>query len=349
MNPDDPGNSEPEALRPSGGQTDDQRRLELLRSIAEAGGTLAPKRTPNARLGYVFGGVEESDEVEADLKFLEQRDYVRKIFYDRITICVKCSSHHLNIREACPSCNSVHITFEPLLHHFRCGYVGRISEFETTVGKIICPKCAAQLKYAGTDYDRMGKSFLCLSCAVAFQDPPASSVCLVCENSLPAEDLNSAEIFSYLLSSLGTAAIRNGKLFELDAEALYIADLPIYRPTVILELMRQEAARVARYKVPFTLVFLSFERTLALPDSAESSVRILTELQKQVRPTDSVGQLKEQLFVILLSNTPLKGANVFNDRFQKQLAARSLSVRTELVEIPEAGKLEQALREQGIK
>ena len=317
MNSDEPGSSGQENVAAFDSRTDDQRRLDLLRTIADLGGTLLPRRTPNAPLGYIFGGVDDSAQVEADLKYLEQRDYVRSVFFDRITLCVKCSSHSLNIREMCPSCESVHITFEPLLHHFRCGYVGRASEFESGDGKIICPKCAGQLKYLGTDYDRMGKAFLCLDCAVAFQDPPTASVCLSCDNKALAEDLNAAEIFSYLLSSLGSAAVRNGKLFESDAEALYIADLPIYRPMVMLELMRQEAARVARYKIPFTLAFLSLHKALIPSQGEEMTVRVLAELQKQVRPTDSVGQLTDQLFVVLLSNTPLKGAKVFNERLQK--------------------------------
>jgi len=102
--------------------TDDQRRTQLLKTIAELGGTVTPRRDPMAKNGHCFDSLDAG--VDADLGILARGDYLDARFFDRVTICTRCSSHHLNLREVCPACGSSHYTEEPLLHHFRCGYVG---------------------------------------------------------------------------------------------------------------------------------------------------------------------------------------------------------------------------------
>lgn len=323
----------------------DERRLNLLRAIAEAGGVLHPRRAFAARFGHEYGDVENSNETALDLKYLSERDYLGETFFDRVSTCPKCESHHLNIREVCSSCRSTHVTFEPLLHHFRCGYVGRISEFEAANGKRICPKCAVQLKYPGTDHDRMGKTYLCLACSVAFQDPPASAVCLACETETAAEALTAVEVSSYALTSLGTSAVRKGTLFETDTEVLFIAGVHVYRPTVMMEMLRQEARKIVRYKTAFVVMTLRFPDLRSRERSEDLLTQTLTELNKRLRPTDVVGQLSDELFAVCLSHTDIKGAKVVDGRFQQQLRGRSLAAQTTLVAIDSVDDLEALLKE----
>src|SRR5262245_35613636 len=106
---------------------EDERRLNLLRQIAVAGGKIAPDPEPPAEHGYAY--IALGDDVERDLSTLARRNYLEQRFFDRVSLCPKCDSHHLNVREICPGCGQAHLAQEGLLHHFRCGYVGLPSEF----------------------------------------------------------------------------------------------------------------------------------------------------------------------------------------------------------------------------
>src|ERR1700751_4972115 len=60
------------------------RRLDLLRRIAEAGGTITPHVNPQAKQGYEY--VALGDGVEDDLQFLARRDYLEQRFFDRVSL-----------------------------------------------------------------------------------------------------------------------------------------------------------------------------------------------------------------------------------------------------------------------
>jgi hypothetical protein len=171
------------------GTATDERRLDLLRRIAAAGGTIRPNAEPEAQRGYEYLALGDAD--EKDLSYLAQRDYLDERFFDRVSLCPKCTSHHLNVREICPGCRRAHLANEGLLHHFRCGYVGILSEFTTGKdGSRACPKCNHKLHHLGTEYDRLGKTFVCRECGVISENPPVEAVCLACvEPAEPTHDL----------------------------------------------------------------------------------------------------------------------------------------------------------------
>jgi hypothetical protein len=118
----------------------ERRRLDLLRRIADAGGKIAPNANPQADCGYEYPA--PCDGCESDPGFLAWRNYLEQRFFDRVSLCPKCASHHLNVREICPGCRAAHLANERLLHHFRCGHVGTVSDCQSRAdGGRICPEC----------------------------------------------------------------------------------------------------------------------------------------------------------------------------------------------------------------
>jgi len=329
------------------GRPDDQRRLDVLKFIAEAGGTLMPRRNPLGKAGHDFGLL--SDGAEPDLKFLAARDYLEERYFDRVSVCPRCSSHHLNLREICPACRSSHYVAEPMLHHFRCGYVGPLKEFTPpdSAGKRICPKCQVVLKYLGTDHDQLGRAMLCIDCGTSFQDAPVSAVCLSCGVDTAASDLVSLEIASYVLTSLGSSAIRRGTLFERPSELLYIGTAPILRPTAMRQFLKHEANRLARFKTFFTLMSVDF--TKANGEAPEElQAQILTKMSACLRQTDILGQIGDARYCICLLHTTPAAAGMVQARCRDSAGESKRSFETRLVLVERAEELPVALETLGL-
>src|SRR6201984_2103617 len=216
-----------------GAAADERRRIDLLRRIADTGGKITPHANPAAE--RVYECLAPCDGCEGDLRFLSRRDYLEQRFFDRVSLCPKCASHHLNVREICPGCRRAHLASEGLLPHFRGAYVGLRSESAPAKsGSRICPKCNRELHHLGTEYDRLGKASVCRDCGLISENPPVEAVCLACGTRIPAEDLLNADVFSYVLTSLGGAAIRRGWLSDGDDIFVFIDGAPVYRRPVIL-------------------------------------------------------------------------------------------------------------------
>ena len=132
----------------------DGQCLDLLRQVRDSGGSISPIATPHAKHGYAYAAI--GGDAEGDLSDLARRNYLEARFFDRVSLCPKCGSHHLNVREVCPTCRRAHLTSEGLMHHFRCGYVGIPSEFlPVPDGGYRCPKCNGTMQHSGTQYDRL--------------------------------------------------------------------------------------------------------------------------------------------------------------------------------------------------
>lgn len=91
------------------------RRLELLRRVADSGGAISPVAEPQAKHGYQYAA--PGGDVENDLAALARQNYLEARFFDRVSLCPKCDSCCLNVREICPGCRSAHLASEGLFHH----------------------------------------------------------------------------------------------------------------------------------------------------------------------------------------------------------------------------------------
>jgi hypothetical protein len=323
------------------GSAAEERRLNLLRQIALAGGMITPSADPMAEHGHAFAAL--GDDVQRDSDILSRRDYLEARFFDRVSLCPKCDSHHLNVREVCPGCRRAHLANDGLLHHFRCGYVGIPSEFLPDAdGSYLCPKCKSKMHHLGTEFDRLGKAFVCRGCGLISENPPVEAVCLSCGAHTPAEDLVSTIVFSYVLTSRGAAAIRRGSLFDGDEELVSIAGMPVYGRKVILEFLNHEIKRLQHFKIGFSVLLANY--TVSLVDQADdnSPTRWLTRLRQCLREVDLIGQLAESLYVVILPQTKRREAEALRKQIVAELGLQS-PITLSAVEITEQRHLAQIL------
>lgn len=323
------------------GTAAEERRLNLLRQVALAGGTIAPAAAPHAEHGYAFAAL--GDDVERDLGILARRGYLEARFCDRVSLCPKCDSHHLNVREICPGCRRAHLTSEGLLHHFRCGYVGIPSEFVLAKdGGYICPKCNGRMHHLGSQYDRLGKAFVCRACGLISENPPVEAVCLACGARTPAEDLVSTVVFSYVLTSRGAAAIRRGSLLDDDEETVSAADAPVYRRTVILEFLDHEMKRLRHFNSGFSVLLAEYAAAPPDQPGGDPLTQWLTRLRNCLREVDLIGRLWDAVYVVVLPQTKRRAADGLRQRILAELGPQS-PFTLSTVEITEPRHLAQIL------
>ena len=338
-----PRAAEPDATTAADGTgtSAEERRVNLLRQIALAGGTIAPDAKPDAQHGYAY--VVVGDDVERDLGLLARRNYVEERFFDAISLCPKCDSHHLNVRVICPGCRRAHLAKEGLLHHFRCGYVGIPSEFAPAEdGSYVCPKCNSRMRHLGSEFDRLGKAFVCRGCGLISENPPVEAVCLACGARTPADDLVSTVVFSYVLTSRGATAIRRGSLLDGDEELVSIVSAPVYRRTVILEFLDHEMKRIQQFNSGFSVMLAKCAPAAMGQSGDDSPTQWLTRLRHCLREVDLIGQLADALYVVILPQTKWRAAEAFRQRILAELGPQSpLTLST--VEITEPRHLAQVL------
>ena len=287
--------------------TDNERRLNILCRIQQSGGVWLPIWTPCSSRGYVYDtnieSIEDNDVLMRDLQHLVQNDYLEKSFADILTGCPACGSHHVNVREVCISCKSAHIEEIPLIHHFRCGYVGPIHLFERDEkGARRCPKCEGKLEHLGTDHDLPGNNYNCLGCNASFQVPDVEALCLSCQKRSQGINLLREEIHKYRISSLGFSALHRGRFFEADHEQFYEAGTQIIRHNLFMQLLEDEKNRQQRYGIHFGLLLV---QPVDMTDPLLSIKMMAERVAQKMRSTDRIGRLdREHLLIVLTSCDP---------------------------------------------
>jgi hypothetical protein len=302
---------------------DDERRIGLLKRIAADGGKLPPHWAPSEQTGYVYWPKAERDLrqlFDSDLGYLADRDYLRRQHFDRLSRCPACRSASLNIREVCPSCTSPNLFAQPMLHHYRCGYVGAIGSFATADAARVCPKCDGTLRHLGTDHEVVGEQFGCRNCFASFEEPNVEALCMACGARTPADKLAFDDVYAYEITNLGHAALRSGRLFDRENEQLTEPDLPLYRRQVALALLRDEVRRQARYRIPFTALLI---RTRGSRDSAEAERTLVRQIRDRLRDVDHLGRYSDETVIVMLPATPEAGARVVLERMLGQIAQQA--------------------------
>lgn len=301
---------------------DDLRRLALLCRIADAGGLAEPRAEPQAQRGYEYSALIEDD--AADLAFLASHDYLEPHFVDRVSLCPKCGSHHVNLREVCPRCGRANLAVETLLRHQNCGYTGRIGEFaggEQIDGPLVCPQCHRPLHHLATDYAQAGRTLVCRECDAAAEEPPVEAACLACGAHTAAEDLASSDFFSYALSPLGRAAVDRGALLGEEEELQVVGGARIYPPRVTREFLDRELKRL-RDRTWLGRSGQGLSALLVVCRGEAPRSPWLRQLRDRLRDDDLIGQLAEGIFIAILPGTGRRGAEALRRRILGALVAR---------------------------
>lgn len=176
-----------------------QKKLEPVLSARSLTGYSYP------RIAGEFHTREEAYFVFRKLiKVAHRNGWVTRNYRDTCHLCNTCRSGFLNYREACPRCSGHDLIVRPIIHHFRCAYVGPSSHFEHG-DKLICPKCSSELKNIGVDYDRPGDIYICndQQCQHEFQEAPVRVSCVYCEKNQSPSELIVRKIYQYELTKRG--------------------------------------------------------------------------------------------------------------------------------------------------
>lgn len=125
-------------------------------------------------------------------------------FIDTLHLCHHCGGGFLNYRQICPKCKSQNLKMIPLIHHFRCAYIGPKTGF-LYKDQLICPKCSSLLLNPGVDYDSPGSTFICknTSCNNQFQRPPILVSCVDCETNQSPHELVVRKVYKYSFTEKG--------------------------------------------------------------------------------------------------------------------------------------------------
>lgn len=135
------------------------------------------------------------------LKEMYDEGFLTRKYVDTQHVCHKCEHGFLNYREICPKCQKHNLKGIPLIHHFRCAYVGAESDFRQENG-LVCPKCSSILYNIGVDYDKPGVIFNCKNkkCGHEFQNAPIRVGCVYCGTEQYPEELIVKKTYKYKLS-----------------------------------------------------------------------------------------------------------------------------------------------------
>jgi hypothetical protein len=163
---------------------------------------------PGLSSSFEYG---EESKVFGILELAEKEGLLQSEYYDTTHYCNSCKHGSLNYRSVCPKCGSSHSDSQDIVHHFPCGYVGPMPDFQNELDDALnCPKCNKVLRHIGVDYDKPSVLHFCKKCDNRFQDFEVKAKCLNCDFENGLEALVEKEIKSYTITSSGENAALNG-------------------------------------------------------------------------------------------------------------------------------------------
>ena len=318
----------------------DARLLSALKTVP-ADGTLEPSWESLARPGFVYrgtGSALQDERLGEDLEYLADRDYLERVFVERVSLCGSCGSHAVNVHEACMSCASSNLVQFKALLHFRCGYVGPVSAFREERQGLRCPKCNRILADVGTDHDSPGEYFRCKSCASMFQVPDVGARCLSCGarfTGTAMHDVGHRDVFAYRLTNLGRAALSENRLLE-DAGADAASEGVERRHLLLQEVEEARRARIENGQKFGLLVIRCGVNGTVLPQAD-----VAAAIGRTVSQTYSLGRLDAQHLVMLVPNA--SASTVKSLSGQLGSLANTVPLKTRVVEIADSEPVNDAL------
>lgn len=309
------------------------RRIALLQKLVrERREVVTPERSLESPSGHVWPAALAVFECAPgeDLTRLEhmtELGLLERAFFDKIHVCNLCQHYALNFREICSRCNSANNDIVDMIHHYRCGYNGPEVEFRDGL-QYTCPKCEQKLRHIGVDYERPAATYLCRACGNLFSDPKVDCQCLKCGAGTPAENTTVLTIHEYRVTTKGVIVASQGRI-DGDAErGVLDADVGIYRLAYFEERLGQELSAARRYKRPLMLLAAAidhYDRLRVQYGDVLMAKRLkeLTDIAREtLRESDCAAFHQGNVLLILLTDTPLEGAQVVADRLCQQLVQR---------------------------
>jgi len=132
------------------------------------------------------------------LNRLYEMGFLKRELYDKTIHCPACDSANVSTRYRCPYCRTFGIKKSSLIEHVSCGYID-VEERFGRKGKLVCPKCGAELAKPDVDYRKAGVWCSCGECGKSFDIPVPSHFCRECHEDFMFEDASYRSVYSYSL------------------------------------------------------------------------------------------------------------------------------------------------------
>lgn len=305
--------------------------LKLLRMAYTRKMAYTPALQGRAKFGYrypkcsPFFGVDDWQAFSV-LDVLGEHQVMASTFHDKVHTCPACDASSLNFRETCPKCGSANLKNEDLVHHYRCGYSGPESDFIDKNGEMTCPKCGHSPSQIGVDHDRPGVVAVCASCGHTSQEPGTQAVCFSCGTVSKVDQLGQKDILIWSLTPIASGVAIHGMASMLSTAIggqTGMVDLATFNFAVGLE-----QTRIARYKKTQScamLMDLNGIESAYLSLGAKSAGlhnEVASVIRGLLRKSDVLSSISGATFIVLLTETPLSGADV--------LAGRLVTALTEI-------------------
>lgn len=189
-------------------QTLESRLIEYL--WLRPGYRLEPKSDWKHPRRYYYPILDLLDHSDSDpevyLQKMDRDGLLEKIeLKDRQRECDFCGSAHLSFIDVCPNCRSIEIEQHTALHCFTCGLIAPENNFANGSQRA-CPKCGAQLRHIGTDYDRPLETCVCAGCQHVFVEGDVVARCAICAHSMAPSSLRLHKLYSWRLGAAGRLA-----------------------------------------------------------------------------------------------------------------------------------------------
>jgi GGDEF domain-containing protein len=239
---------------------------------------------------------------------------------DRVRVCPKCSSPHLNFIDVCPNCKSINIAKKELIHCFTCGRVGVADTFIRD-NSMVCPFCRAVLRHIGSDYDHPLESIVCEDCAECSTDSYVLAVCRNCGSRNVADELGVRSYFTYTLTEKGRTAARVGQMEN--AYALFDR-LGAMGYALFEQMLDWNINMLKRYPDdnPFTVIALRFDNIEEIGDAvgdartAQMIDALTVRLKNIIRTTDMVMRSSMDTLCFFLPHTDKEQSRIVTGRME---------------------------------
>lgn len=289
--------------------------LRLIRLLYTRDASLEPVATVRSHMGYSYpfldAHIAKKDYQEV-LDIMEagvSRGFLSTDFVDIAHLCSQCLSGFINYRETCPKCGSRNHESQHTIHHFVCGFVGPESDFFQDQ-KMVCPKCDRQLRHIGVDYDKPSLISECENGHV-FQEADMKTFCFNCQDENELSNLIDYRLHQFALTASGANVAISGadkkKRKQKDLEGF--VSLSVFKTFLRIEMERQKS-----YKNKGTLTYINLvlsPTTLKKhqDDFDELGYEIAKVVKSQLKSTEIVSFINEDVFLIISPETPKENAS----------------------------------------
>lgn len=270
----------------------------------------------NSGIGYTYPILSvnflhnEEYQVLDIIKIMKEENLVTTSFFDSVYLCKKCVSGYLSYREVCPKCHSSNAESQDVIHHFPCGYVGPISDFQNQLDdELNCPKCNKTLRHIGVDYDKPSVIHDCLSCGHRYQDFNVKAKCLTCGFDNDVEQLSKRIINDLTITKKGEQVAINGYVStNKDLEEI----IGTVKFSTFKTMFRYEIERLRQTEGKSNLCMIHVQNSGEVYSKIDSDLQktllkdLVQVIRKNIRTSDVITFYSSSTILVAMNDIPLK-------------------------------------------